>query len=71
MPQDIDAIVIDDDISGVARVLVAAPDVDGPIQRYNVTLPSGLVARIDAQVGAGGRSSFLAAAAKRSLANQS
>ena len=46
MPQDIDAIVIDDDINEVARVLVAAPDVDGPIQRYNV-IPSGLVARID------------------------
>jgi predicted RNase H-like HicB family nuclease len=45
---------------------VPAPDPDHCI-RLNVTLPETLVQRIDAKVGHGQRSSFLANAARRAL----
>jgi predicted RNase H-like HicB family nuclease len=67
-PTDIASIAVDPDIDVVARVLVPAPDAEGPIARYNVTLPSGLVKRIDRRVGGRQRSAFLADAARRMLA---
>jgi predicted RNase H-like HicB family nuclease len=66
-PQDLALIEVDPDVKEIARVLVAAPETDGPIERYNVTLPSGVVKRIDDRVGSRGRSAFLAKAAKRAL----
>lgn len=68
-PSAPDAITIDPDIDVVATVMVPAPESDGPVKRYNVTLPSGLVTRIDRRVGAGQRSAFLASAARRALAS--
>lgn len=63
------AVAVEPDVVEVARVLVRAPDTDGPIERYNVTLPSGLVKRIDRRVGARRRSAFLARAARLALAS--
>lgn len=67
VPSDISAIVVEEDVDEVARVLVPAPESDGPIERYNVTLPSGLVKRIDRRVGSRQRSAFLADAARKLL----
>lgn len=69
-PTDPARIVVDPGVIEVARVLVRAPDADGPIERYNVTLPSGLVKRIDRRVGRRQRSAFLARAAKLALASE-
>ena len=44
-----------------------APDTDGLIERYTVTLPSGLVKRVDRRVGARRRSAFLADAVRKAL----
>jgi predicted RNase H-like HicB family nuclease len=67
---DLAAVVVEPDVAEVARVLVRAPDTDGPTERYNVTLPSGLVKRIDRRVGARRRSAFLARAARLVLASE-
>jgi predicted RNase H-like HicB family nuclease len=68
-PTDINAVTVDPDIAVAAKVLVAAPETDGPIERYSVTLPSGLVKRIDRRVGSRQRSAFLADAARKALAS--
>jgi predicted RNase H-like HicB family nuclease len=52
--------------SGVA-VLVPAPDIAEKVVRINVTMPEGLLRRIDER--AANRSRFLAQAAERALAN--
>lgn len=66
-PTDPDKIVVDDDVPEVARIMVPIPAFDGPTHRYNVTLPKGLVDRIDSRVGPGRRSQFLAEAARKAL----
>lgn len=66
-PTDIEDIVVDPRVEVAAKVLVRAPDVDGPIERYSVTLPSGLVKRVDRRVGARRRSAFLADAVRKAL----
>ena len=52
VPTPIDAVAVDPDVVVAAKVLVPAPDTDGPIERYTATLPSGLVKRVDRRAGA-------------------
>jgi predicted RNase H-like HicB family nuclease len=68
-PTDIKAVHVDDDIDVVARVLVRA-DLPGESRPLSITLPEGLVARIDRHARTLGysRSAFLAEGARRLLA---
>lgn len=66
-----DLIVIDStEINEAARVLIKAPEVDGPIKAYSVTLPTNVVKRIDLRFGSRGRSAFLTRAAKAELSRE-
>jgi predicted RNase H-like HicB family nuclease len=67
-PTPVDAVTVDPDVVVAAKILVPAPDTDGPIERYTVTLPSGLVKRVDRRVGSRRRSAFLADAMRKALA---
>lgn len=59
-----DGIETDNEVDVVAVAVVEA-EVSGPVKRYNVTLPEGLVRRIDAV--SNNRSAFLADAARQIL----
>ncbi len=65
-PSAVTAIPADPECEEVCRALVPV-SVPGRIQRYNVSLPEDLVAEIDAMVGKGHRSRFLASAARAAL----
>lgn len=66
VPSAITAIPADPDCVEVCRALVPVT-LPGRVQRYNVSLPEDLVAEIDASVGKGHRSRFLATAARAAL----
>lgn len=59
-----DGIVLDKDVN-VAAIAAVEAELAGPVKRYNVTLPEGLVKRIDAV--SNNRSAFLADAAREIL----
>ncbi len=65
-PSTLEAIMADDDNRAGVAVLVAAPEHAERSIRINVTLPEGLVRRIDERTD--NRSRFLAQAAERALA---
>ena len=64
----LDAIRKHVDADGAVSFLPIPAPVDDRCIRLNITLPETLVHRIDAQVGAGERSGFLARAARLALA---
>ena len=65
-PSSLDAVMADPGNRDGIAVLVPAPHPDGRAVRVNITLPEGLLRRIDARTG--NRSRFLAEAAERALA---
>jgi predicted RNase H-like HicB family nuclease len=67
-PSDLQSVVVDDDIQVAGRVLVRA-DLPGESRPLSITLPEGLLARIDRKAKALGynRSAFLAEGARRML----
>jgi predicted RNase H-like HicB family nuclease len=67
-PSDLRSIEVDDDIQVAARVLVRA-DLPGESRPLSITLPEGLLSRIDRKAKALGynRSAFLAEGARRML----
>ncbi|MCR9074210.1 MAG: type II toxin-antitoxin system HicB family antitoxin [Alphaproteobacteria bacterium] len=58
------------EVNEVARILIKAPEADGPIKAYSVTMPANVVLQIDRRVGSRGRSAFLTRAAKAELARE-
>jgi predicted RNase H-like HicB family nuclease len=68
-PSDLQSIKVDADVEAVARVLVRA-DLPGDSKPLSITLPEGLIARIDRKANLLGysRSAFLAEGARRMLA---
>lgn len=64
-PSDIDTVMQDPEHRDGVVVLVPAPDLSGKAVRVNVTLPEGLLQRIDE--AAPNRSRFLAEAAEKLL----
>ena len=64
-PSDVDAVMEDPENRDGVVVLVPAPDLSGKAVRVNVTLPEGLLRRIDE--AAPNRSRFLAEAAEELL----
>ncbi|MDE1903206.1 MAG: type II toxin-antitoxin system HicB family antitoxin [Alphaproteobacteria bacterium] len=64
-PSDVDAVMEDPENRDGVVVLVPAPDLSGKAVRVNVTLPEGLLQRIDE--AAPNRSRFLAEAAEKLL----
>jgi predicted RNase H-like HicB family nuclease len=65
-PSDADAVMEDPENRDGVVVLVSMPDDAAKIIRVNVTLPAGLLRRIDARTD--NRSRFLAKAAEKALA---
>jgi predicted RNase H-like HicB family nuclease len=65
-PSDADAVMADPENRDGVVVLVPMPDDAAKIIRVNVTLPAGLLRRIDARTN--NRSRFLAKAAEKALA---
>lgn len=65
-PSDADAVLADPENRDGVVVLVPMPDDVAKIIRVNVTLPAGLLRRIDARTN--NRSRFLAKAAEKALA---
>jgi predicted RNase H-like HicB family nuclease len=65
-PSDADAVMEDPENRDGVVVLVAMPDDAAKVIRVNVTLPAGLLRRIDARTD--NRSRFLANAAEKALA---
>lgn len=65
-PSDADAVMEDPENHDGVVVLVAMPDDAAKVIRVNVTLPAGLLRRIDARTD--NRSRFLAKAAEKALA---
>jgi len=65
-PSDADAVMADPENRDGVVVLVPMPDDVAKIIRVNVTLPAGLLRRIDARTS--NRSRFLAKAAEKALA---
>src|SRR6185437_9945775 len=65
-PSDADAVMANPENRDGVVALVAVPDEIGKVVRVNITLPAGLLRRIDAQ--AENRSRFLADAAEQALA---
>jgi predicted RNase H-like HicB family nuclease len=67
-PSDLQAVVVDDDIVVAGRVLVRT-DLPGESKPLSITLPEGLLARIDRKAKELGynRSAFLAEGARRML----
>lgn len=65
VPSDVDAVMEDPENRDGVVVLVPAPDLSGKAVRVNVTLPEGLLQRIDE--AAPNRSRFLAEAAEELL----
>ncbi len=68
-PTPIEAVEDDPDVVEICRALVPVL-LPGKVGRYNVTLDEDLVHEIDATVGKGGRSRFLATAARVALLSQ-
>ncbi len=65
-PSDADAVMADPENRDGVIVLVPMPDDAAKVIRVNVTLPAGLLRRIDARTD--NRSRFLATAAEKALA---
>lgn len=64
-PSDVDTVMQDPEHRDGVVVLVPAPDLSGKAVRVNVTLPEGLLQRIDERTN--NRSRFLAEAAEKLL----